>query len=122
MVCRISACVIFFAPAMGLFNLLGHWKRGNINFASDGYLIFDVAENGTLINVRDIWKPIKIYDELTHYQLDVFYIVFLLLLFVHFIIVAIIKIKCSKEFKSRKEYLKKMLHILHQGNSNICYA
>jgi hypothetical protein len=116
MVCRFLGCVIFFAPALGLFNLLGHWKMGNLAFVS--YAIFDVTDNGTMINANDVWKQIKNYEELTGYQLDVYYIVFLLIILFHFLLVAAIKLKSSKEFKSRKDYLKKILLILHQGSSN----
>jgi hypothetical protein len=113
MICRISACVIFFAPAIGLLNLLWHWKMTFLAFAS--YAIYDAAYNGTLIKANDVWK-IKPYYELTHYQLDVYYIVFLCLILFHFLLVAAIKITCSKHFKSKKDYQKKMLHILHQGD------
>jgi hypothetical protein len=126
MICRISACVIFFTPAIGLFNLLGHWKMGNFKFYfrktyrldAGIFLIIDVTDNGTLIYAKDVWKQINNYEELTVYQLDVYYIVFLLIIFFHFFLVAAIKLTCSKEFKSRKDYLKKMLHILHQGNTS----
>jgi hypothetical protein len=120
MICRISAIVIFFAPTIGLFNILGHWKMGNLNFASgknDLILIYNVTESGTLIHVRDIWKPIYKYEELTIFQLDIYYIVFICIILFHFVLVAVIKLRCSKEFKSKKNYFKKMLHILHQGDS-----
>ncbi len=116
MISRISACVIFFAPAIGLFNLLWHWKMGDLAFES--YAIYDVADNGTLIYTNDFFNKINKCEELTVFQLDVYYVVFLVIIFFHFIIVAAIKIKCSKRFKSRKEFLKKMLHILHQGNNS----
>jgi MFS family permease len=119
MICRISACVIFFAPAMGLFNLLRHWKMGNLAFTNT--IIYDAIDNGTLIKANDVWKQINHYKELTVSQLDVYYIVFLIIMLFHFCIVAAIKLKCSKEFKSRKDYLKKMLHILHQGNNSCTF-
>jgi hypothetical protein len=119
MICRISACVMFFAPAIGLFNLLGHWKMGNLKFASgekETVLIYDVTDNGTFIYANDVFKKIKNPEGLTVFQLDVYYIVFLFIIMFHFFLVAAIKFKCSKEFKSRKDYLKKILHILHQGD------
>jgi hypothetical protein len=121
MICRISSFVFFFAPAMGLFNLLGHWKMGNFKFDSgemNTVLIYDVTYNGTFIKAKDVWKQINKYEDLTLFQLDVYYIVFLIIILCHFLLVAAIKITCSKEFKSRKDYFKKMLHIFHQGNSN----
>ena len=111
MVCRISAIVFFFAPAMGLFNLLMHLKMGKLAFRNK---FFDVTENGTLTEV--VWKQIIHYKELTSFRLDVFYILFLLLIPIHFLLVAAIKFKFSKEFKSRKDYAKKMFHVVHQGN------
>jgi len=119
MTCRIFAYVIFFAPAIGLFNMLGHWKMG-IN-AFGRYSIYDVTDDGTLVDAKDIWKQINNYEELTVYQLNVYYIVFLFIILFHFLVVAAVKIKCSKEFKSRKDYLKKMLHILHQGNKSCTF-
>jgi hypothetical protein len=117
MTCRISAIIIFFAPAIGLFNLLGHWKMGRLAFVT--YAIYDATDNGTLIKANDVWKQIKNYEDLTGYQLEVFYIVFLLIIFFHFLLVAAIKLKYSKEFKSRKDYFKNILHILHQGNNKM---
>ena len=110
MFCRISAIVFFFAPAMGLFNLLMHWNVGKLPFKINYY---DVTENGTLTEV--VWKQINHYEELTTFRLDIFYISFLLLIPIHFLTVAAIKLKFSREFKSRKDYRKKIFHILHQG-------
>jgi hypothetical protein len=120
MICRISSILTFFAPAIGLFNLLGHFKMGNIAFARN--TIYDVRDNETLINIRDVWKQIHNYEELTVFQLDVYYIVFLVFILFHFLLVAAIKLKSSKEFRSRKDYFKKILHILHQGNSHTFFA
>ena len=114
MACRIFAVVLYFAPAMGLFNLQMHWKIGN--FQQKFYVI---TENGTLNEV--VWKPIHHYEELTSFQLDVYYISFLLLIPFHFLLVAAIKLLISKEFKSRKDYWKKILHVIHQGNLNIIH-
>ncbi len=120
MICRFLACVNFFAPSIGLFNLLRHWKMGNLNFVTqnDLFLAHDVTENGTLVDIRAAWTQIKSYEELTVYKLDVYYIVFLSFILIHFCIATAIKLKSSKEFKSRKDYLKKILHIFHQGNSH----
>jgi hypothetical protein len=120
MMCRISAILIFFAPAFGLFNLLWHWKMGSLDFVN--YAIYNLTDNGTLIKANDFFKQINNYDELTGFQLDVFYIVFLIIILSHFFLVTGIKITCSKEFKLRKDYFKKMLHIFHQGKSNTCFA
>jgi hypothetical protein len=109
MACRISALVLYFAPAMGLFNLLGHWKMGNFQNK-----FYNITENGTVIEV--VWKPIHHYEELTYFQLDVYYILFLLIIPIHFLLVAAIKLKFAKTFKTRKDYVKKGFHILHQGN------
>jgi hypothetical protein len=92
---------------------------GNLAFTNS--IIYDAIDNGTLIKANDVWKQINHYKELTVYQLDVYYIVFLLIMLFHFCIVAAVKIKCSKEFKSTKDYLKKLLHILHQGNNSCTF-
>jgi hypothetical protein len=113
MVCRISALVLYFAPAMGLFNLQMHWKMGNFEKK-----FYNITENGTLIEV--VWKPISHYEELTYFQLDVYYISFLLLIPFHFLLVTAIKLKFAKTFKARKDFMKKMFHVLQQGNFLTC--
>jgi hypothetical protein len=113
MVCRISAVVLFFAPTMGLFNLQMHWKVGNFKKT-----FYEIAENGTMNEV--VWKPINRYEELTSFQLDVYYIAFLLLIPFHFLLVAAIKLKFAKAFKTRQDYMKKVFHVLHQGNCLTC--
>ncbi len=114
MVCRISAFVIFLAPAIGLLNLLGHFTLGKLVFLSHTY--YDVTDTGNMIAAIDVWKQMNNYDELTVYQLDVYYIAFLLIIALHFVLVVVIKIKYSKDFKSKQDYVKKILHVLHQGN------
>jgi hypothetical protein len=108
MISRVSAIVCFFAPSMGFFNLLMHWKFGNSEKK-----FYNITETGTLNEV--IWKPINNYKELTGFQLDVYYILFLLIIPIHFLLVAAIKLQFAMDFKSREKYKKKMFHILHQG-------
>jgi hypothetical protein len=108
MISRVSAIVLYFAPPMGFFNLLMHWKMGNFEKK-----FYNITETGTLIEV--VWKPIHHYEELTYFQLDVYYILFLLLIPIHFLLVAAIKLQFAMDFKSRENFKQKMFHILHQG-------
>ena len=85
-----------------------HWKFGNSEKK-----FYNITETGTLNEV--IWKPINNYKELTGFQLDVYYILFLILIPIHFLLVAAIKLQFAMDFKSRENFKQKMFHILHQG-------
>ncbi len=116
---RIFAIVLFFAPSLGLFNLLMHWNMGQLSFkdTKGEKMISGILENGGLVNVASTWKEVKKYEEMTIWQLDVYYIVFLLLIPCHVLLVVAIKFYCSEEFRVRGGYSKKFFHILHQGTS-----
>jgi len=118
MLFRVAAIVLYFAPAMGLFNLQMHWKMGKLKKRFHDQTFYNYTENRL---VEFVWKPVDHYDELTYFQLDVYYISFLLFIPFHFLLVAAIKLIFSKEFKSRKDYWKKILHVIHQGNLHVIH-
>ena len=54
---RISAIVLYFAPALGLFGLLNHYKFGQMNFVMMPQdPIFDV-KIGRNISLSEAWQP-----------------------------------------------------------------
>lgn len=119
--CRLSAILLFFAPSLGLLNILMHWKMGAIpgiyniveHFSkladprkSKFYVYFRAGyhELGELPNLETIndlltdsvnfnpeWKGIDSYQNLTVFSLQTYYICFLIGIIFHFIVVYTIK-------------------------------
>ena len=111
---RIFAIALFFAPTLGLFDLLMHWKIGQQKVASP-FLNFDVFENGTIISFGITWIQMKNYDELTGLTLETYYHIFLALVFCHFIVICIVQATFSRKFLSRANLWQKGFHVLKQG-------
>jgi len=66
--------LLFFAPPLGLANLLMHWKRGQISIPDYNHIdrmdvIFDI-QNGTAIYFKNIWITTPHYSELTLWTLE----------------------------------------------------
>jgi hypothetical protein len=124
MICRISAIVVYFAPALGLFNLLMHWTMGKLQFKEivSEKTFLQMEKNSTLISVGNGWKMIKSYDKMTMLQLDVYYIGFLFLIASHFILATIIKALYAREFRTENNPWKKCFHTLHQGKHKIVFV
>ncbi len=91
---RILSVLLFFAPSLGLGNLLMHWKMGQLTVAEQNRklgelsvdenkdLVFDVL-NGTKIYFKDVWIQTPKYTSYTLWELDTFYIIFLGLVLFH---------------------------------------
>ncbi len=112
---RISSVVLYFAPALGLFNLLGHYTIGSLPTTKD-ILVYDLGDNGTVSKTfQEAWgKPISSYQDLTYFSLEAYYILFLFIIILHYIGVVIIKCYIYKEFRSVKCWLEKIFHVLTQ--------
>lgn len=110
---RIFAILLFFVPPLGLFDLLMHWNFGKMS--TGGSFIYDVYENGTVIPFRAAWIQIQNYDELTGLKLETYYQIFVALACCHFIAIAVLKLKFSRKFKSKKDICLKIFHLIHQG-------
>ena len=94
---RMLAVLIFFAPPMGLFNLLGHWKLGRL------------PANSALKNP---WKKIDFFTDLTVWKLNVYSYSFLALIVSHFLMTTVMKYCYAIELYSRKDSVsKKIYHI-----------
>ena len=93
---RIGAVLLFFAPSLGLFNLLYHWKMGKIPLQQT-QLFYDVnATTHEHIYFSEIWKPIDDYTDLTLISLGTAFICFLVSLLLHFFCVLLVKQKVNK--------------------------
>ena len=112
---RITGVILFFAPALGIFNLMHHWKIGSLIFFEKRILVVGVADDGTLISAKNIWEQMKSYSDLIIWELDVYFKAFLAIIVIHFVCVTLIKVRFSKNFWSRKNVLDKVLHVLNQG-------
>jgi hypothetical protein len=89
-VTRFGAILLFFGPSLGLFDLLGHWKKGNLPATTDEQ-IYDIMDNGTVILLPQAWVEIKSYTELTNWSLEIYFKVFIVMVAIHFIGIACIK-------------------------------
>ncbi len=92
---RILSVLLFFAPSLGLANLLMHWKMGKLTtpdkfkrFYVD--IVFDV-QNGTEIYFKDVWIPTPKYTSFTLWELETYYIIFLSLIPLHLVLVFALK-------------------------------
>jgi len=140
-VVRFLAIILYFAPGLGLLNLLMHWKMGNIlgiyDFIehiaklddprqSKYYFLFEnfydmvLPDNNTINELiadsfeRD-WRPIKNYNELTIFKLQTYYICFLVGTVFHFVAVFVIKQVNAIGFSSNKKFCEKVLDVLAQA-------
>jgi hypothetical protein len=116
-VARIFSIVIFFAPTLGIFDLLMHYKTSQIPVAERTQdAVVDILENGTVVRFRDVWLPMRGYEDLTGSTLEQSYIIFLCIIALHISCATILKFKLARGFKSGKEILTKTVHILSQGD------
>jgi hypothetical protein len=118
---RLFAIILYFAPALGLLNLLQHFRFGNLPVTPTPKL-YDVTHNGTILKFSDAWLPIKSYEELTFFNLNVYYSAFLILIAIHYINVTIIKYRFSINFGKRKQLTDKIFHVLTQLHSPSNYT
>jgi hypothetical protein len=111
---RISAVIVYFAPSLGLFDLLMHWKMGQLEIAH-GDLPYDALANGTIVRLHQVWQPIQSFQDLTFLSLKHYYFIFIGMVLTHFLLVALIKLAFAREFRSKRNKCEKMFHILHQS-------
>ncbi len=85
---RLLSILLFFAPSLGLANLLNHWKFGRMSskIINSRAVIFDV-QNGTRIFFDDIWIPTPIYTAFTKWDLESYFKIFVILFLVHYVLV-----------------------------------
>ncbi len=100
---RILSILLYFAPTLGLANLLMHWKMGLLTLQTSDELatpnkfkrfyedlVFDV-QNGEEIYFKDVWIQTPKYTSFTLWELDTYYIIFLGLIPLHLALVFALK-------------------------------
>jgi hypothetical protein len=94
---RLAAILIYLAPVLGLANLLMHWKMGQLlieidhSYFSGRYQLVVDVQNGTEIYFEDVWIPTTKYTSYTLWELETYYIIFLVLIPLHLALVFALK-------------------------------
>jgi hypothetical protein len=100
---RILSILLFFAPSLGLANLLMHWKMGQLLLVENRGLVFDV-QNGIKIYFKDVWIPTPKYTSFTLWELETYYIIFLGLIPLHLALVFALKQLLAFGFRFSTNY------------------
>ena len=108
---RLSAILLFFAPSLGLMNLLMHWKMGQKE--ADSGVIFDVI-GGEEIEFKNVWTSTPNYTDYTIYSLKTYYVTFIIFAVIHLILVYAMKKMLSDGFHKAGNLFAKMHHVLTQ--------
>ena len=108
---RLAAILLFFAPSLGLMNLLMHWIMGKKTIKVEK--IFVVID-GNPITFDEVWVPTPDYTDYTVFSLKTYYITFLVFKVIHFALVFILKWIVADGFKATKSLTEKIHHILIQ--------
>ena len=108
---RLFAILLYFAPSLGLMNLLRHWTMGQKN-RTDSKL-FD-AINGNQKQFEDIWEPTPEYTHYTVYSLKEYFIAFIIFFAVHPFLIFAVKKKFSGGFETTRNFYEKIHHIVTQ--------
>jgi len=94
---RMVAFLVYFAPSLGLFDLLAHWKMGSIPFYGKNRFntdfIYDVKSNGTNANnvwVRSVWVPLTDPTDLTQSSLQTFYLCLVVFFILHWLLLILL--------------------------------
>jgi len=110
---RLMSILQFFAPPLGLANLLMHWKKGQIYYDNRSDSIFDI-QNNTAIYFKSLWITIPHYSNFTIWTLETYYKTFLVLILVHLTLVFGLKCLFAKGFFSMQDLTEKIFHVLTQ--------
>ena len=133
---RIMAMVCFFIPTLGLSSILHHWQAEQIPFrmrldharkfnitAEDKIGLHGLSET-VLWNQLDRWdysnpqKPTPPpYHFYTGITLKESFGIFFSLLVIHFLIVLIVKLWTSVDFRKRGNYFVKAIHVIENLNT-----
>ena len=128
---RVLSLVALFIPSMGLFSLLHHWKWDQIPFSNyfterDDFQIRLFGLNETIfmseVNNWDYSDPQHpTPPPVSHYTLMTLRQTFTAaagLLVIHIILLTLVKILTSREFRRKGNYMNKLVHILE----NVSFA
>jgi len=120
LIARLSSVILYFAPGLGLMDLLGHYEMGQLPTSSDA-LVYDTKDKH--VTFSEAWEDFMFnstnadsdgYTVLTIYTLETTYIWFLFLIFVHYVCVIVVKYLTALKFKDRKDLTDKIFHVLTQ--------
>ena len=139
---RILTFVIFFAPSLGLFHMLHHWKaeaypfkfrinsvkRLNITPGPDSKIeLFNMTET-VYWSELDRWDysdpqhpASPSYKLYTGMSLGETFATFFVILIVQCLSLLLVKMKTSEEFRTRGRYIEKLLHLLENVNFPVPY-
>ena len=133
---RVLAMVCFFIPSLGLVNLLNHWlaeqypfsirSKFNLIHPRDEFYLYNLTGNWFWKDL-DRWNYYASPEEpsppsyalYTGFTLQNTFIEFFLLMALHCLTMATVKMITSPEFRKEKGFFNKSLHILQ--NINIAY-
>ncbi len=87
---RILSILLYFAPSLGLADLLNHWKFGKLSVDKNKDLVYDV-QTGKEIYLKDVWIETPKYTSFTFWELETYYIIFLGLIPFHLALVFALK-------------------------------
>ena len=112
-VARTIAVIIYFAPSMGLLDLMGHFTMGEIRAAQ--YPKYEIEKSGNQITLAEVWIRINQSSDLSVLKLQTFYIIFAVFIALHQAWVLIIN-KCiyAKNNLKEKNFFFKLLSIISQ--------
>ena len=130
---RILGMVCFFVPSIGLFNILNHWLAEQYPFGirQQNYLIhpsrYHMSDQIHLFNLTEpvLWKDLDRwnyygdineptpppYSLYTGFSLKWTFVVFLIMMFFHFVSIFIVKTFTSNEFRRDGTY-NKLMHVM----------
>ena len=126
---RVLSLVAFFTPSMGLFSLLHHWEWEQVTFSTlftdrsdfkirlyglNKTIYWSEVDNFDYSNPKNpIPPPVSSYTFWTLRQTFTWGVALLTL---HIILILVVKILTSDEFKKRENYTDKLVHILDNVN------
>ena len=138
---RVLSIVVVFAPSLGLFSLLHHWRweqipyRIRLEYNRMGFTISPEDKIGLYgLNETVYWSQLDRWDYSGEEPVPPPYSIYTLLslkhtflagaalLAIHFLVLLITKILTSAEFRRRGHYTNKFLHLIENTNYVTPYA
>ena len=128
---RILSIIALFIPSMGLFSILHHWRWEQIPFsirlqyAKRGFMSSEDKISLYGINETIYWKELDHWDYsnpqdpapppysiYTLFSLQTTFLAGAALMAIQFLLISIMKILTSPEFRRKRNYVNKFIHVL----------
>ena len=140
---KVSSIVAFFTPSLGLFSILHHWQYENIPFKvrleqASTHIDQDYVQN-VKISLYNMTKDIA-WSSLDHWSYDEplhprpppssmytflspqsTFFAYIVLFFMQILILLIVKIHTSDDFKEKNNFYEKMIHLIQVCNMSMPY-